>query len=140
MLSRNSIEAKTGAVEMFDANYEAVQAFVEFMYLESTDKFEELATELFVLADKYEVPSLKCKCVKYLNDTITNENVLERLIVGFYYMNAELKKAALQHIVNVENAMNYRVLFFSQGWIELCEKRRKLAEEITTAILDKLSH
>jgi hypothetical protein len=53
-------------------------------------------------------------------------------------MNAELKKATLQHIVNFENAMNYRVLFFSQGWIELCEKRRKLAEEIRPAFVDEL--
>jgi hypothetical protein len=138
MLTGNSIEAQTGVVEMVDASYEAVQAFVEFMYLERTDKFEELITELFILADKYEVPSLKYKCVKHLNDAITNENVLERLSFGFYFMDAELKKAALQHIINIENAMNYRVLFSSQGWNELCVKSRELAQEISTAIFNKL--
>jgi hypothetical protein len=59
MLSLNSIEAQTGVVEMDDASYEVIHAFVEFMYLESTDKLEVLAEQLYVLADKYDVPKLK---------------------------------------------------------------------------------
>jgi hypothetical protein len=59
MLLNNSIEAKTGVVEITDATYEAVEAFVEFLYLDSTEKFESLVEQLYVLADMYDVPLLK---------------------------------------------------------------------------------
>jgi hypothetical protein len=59
MLTLNTIEAQTGVVEMIDESYEAVEAFVEFAYLESVANFESLAEQLYVIADKYDVPSLK---------------------------------------------------------------------------------
>jgi hypothetical protein len=68
MLSLNTVEAQTGIVEMGYESYEVVEAFVEFVYLESTDKLETLADQLYVLADKYEVPKLKVRI--FLTDHI----------------------------------------------------------------------
>jgi hypothetical protein len=67
MFTLNTIEAQTGVVEMPDTTYEAVKAFVEFIYLGSAEHFESLADQLYILADKYDVPPLK---VVFLNGEI----------------------------------------------------------------------
>jgi hypothetical protein len=61
MFTSNSVEAQTGIVEITDSTYEAVEAFVEFMYLDVTDKLEVLTKELYVLADFYDVQLLKVR-------------------------------------------------------------------------------
>jgi hypothetical protein len=61
MFTSNSVEAQTGIVEITDFTYEAVEAFVEFMYLNATDKLEVLTKELYVLADFYDVQLLKVR-------------------------------------------------------------------------------
>jgi hypothetical protein len=57
----NTIEAQTSVIEIPDASYGAVESFLEFLYLRSAEKLEEFVEELFVMADKYCVESLKVK-------------------------------------------------------------------------------
>jgi hypothetical protein len=64
MLLLNSIEAQTGVVEMEDETYETVQAFVEFVYMGSTEKLTDLAEGLYILAEKYDVPKLKVRFLR----------------------------------------------------------------------------
>jgi hypothetical protein len=72
-----------------------------------------------------------------LKGVITDENVLDRLIMAFMYNDAELKQAGLQHLMNKGNAVNYSNLPVSQEWFKLLSSNRKLAEEIWDAISSK---
>jgi hypothetical protein len=75
----NSIEAQTGIIEISDTSYHVVEFFLEFLYVGSTQNLDIFVEELFVLADRYFVESLKvenlleffiyCVCLGYLSGT-----------------------------------------------------------------------
>jgi hypothetical protein len=59
MMKMNSVEAQTGIIEIPDASYHAVESFLEFLYVGSTQNLDNFVEELFVLADRYFVQPLK---------------------------------------------------------------------------------
>jgi hypothetical protein len=72
-----------------------------------------------------------------LNQAVTNENVLARLIMAFTYNDSELKKPALEHIVNKTNAVNCSTIIVSREWVELIAKNPDLAGKISVAIFSQ---
>jgi hypothetical protein len=58
---------------------------------------------------------------------------------AFYYSDKELKKPALDHVVDKRNAFNYTALMSSPKWLELGTKNPKLKEEIWNAISNMIS-
>jgi hypothetical protein len=61
MLTSNTIEAKTGIIEITDTSYGSVKSFLEFLHLGVTEKLDEYVEELYVLADMYCVNPLKVR-------------------------------------------------------------------------------
>jgi hypothetical protein len=61
MMKMNSIEAQTGIIEIPDASYEAVEVFLEFFYVGYAENLDIFVEELFVIADRYFVESLKVR-------------------------------------------------------------------------------
>lgn len=59
MLTANTKEAKTGIIEIKDIPADIVKAFVEYLYIGHVEDLDLLVPDLFDIADKYNVESLK---------------------------------------------------------------------------------
>jgi hypothetical protein len=57
--------------------------------------------------------------------------------MAFTYNDSELKKPALEHIVDKTNAVNCFTMMVSREWAELVAKNSCLAEEISAAIFSQ---
>ena len=58
MLSSGLRETETGKMKIDDAKPAVVKAMLRYFYSRSTQNIDEIARELFVLADKYEITQL----------------------------------------------------------------------------------
>jgi hypothetical protein len=52
-------EQATGVVEMKDIDVKTMKAFVEYLHKQSVENLNEVALELFKIADKYSIEGLK---------------------------------------------------------------------------------
>jgi hypothetical protein len=59
MFSLNTEEASTNTVEIIGFDVKTVKAFIEYLHLQSVKNLSEVASKLFMLADKYMVKKLK---------------------------------------------------------------------------------
>lgn len=65
MLTSNMQEAATGIVDMKHVNVKTMEAFIEYLHLESVHNLAEVAYELFDLADEYQMAELKVNTTNY---------------------------------------------------------------------------
>jgi hypothetical protein len=72
-----------------------------------------------------------------LNDAIDDDNVFERLVMAFLYNDADLKNAALKHVMDDKNGVNRVSILTSRDWTELLAKNLELAKDICKAIISK---
>jgi hypothetical protein len=93
------IEGKTGTIEIDDIRHEVMYEMVRYLYCDKVPKITELAADLMIAADKYDVPDLKEKCAFHLTTKITIENFAESLIAADQVQHGKLKKAAINFIV-----------------------------------------
>jgi hypothetical protein len=93
------IEGKNGIIEINDIRHEVMYELVRYLYCDKIPKIAELAPDLMMAADKYDVPSLKEKCAVHLTTEITIENFAETLIAADQMQHEKLKKAAINFIV-----------------------------------------
>jgi hypothetical protein len=63
MLKSDMKEKNTGLIEIDNFDVKTIEAFVEYLHLESVTNLNNVALELFKLADMYNVSGLKVgKC------------------------------------------------------------------------------
>ncbi|GLT55852.1 hypothetical protein SLA2020_429820 [Shorea laevis] len=59
-------ESRSGTIKISDVSYEALCAFINYLYTAEATLDEQMAYELLVLAEKYQVQHLKADCEKLL--------------------------------------------------------------------------
>jgi len=99
MFSSNLLESVQNIVEVKEVDPNALEAFLYFMY---TDKIEENhlqhASDLLVLANRYDVPDLKDMCTQTLAHNLTVQNAAGILSIADTTHTPILKRCALQFI------------------------------------------
>jgi hypothetical protein len=70
-------------------------------------------------------------------ETLNDSNVADRLILSFIYNDRDLKWETLNHVMDLENAKNYKVIFKSEEWKTFARKKESLAKEIVDAVNQK---
>ena len=113
----NTTEALTGQAIIKDSNPQVLYNFLEFLYTDQLDNkkcFE--SCELLLLADKYNVQSLKKMCEKNMAFNVKCNNAIERLHLAIMVKAPELLETTAKFIVN-----HCPKLFDSDDWKELIE-------------------
>lgn len=96
MLTLDTKEKKEGIIRIEDTNAPSFEAFIKYLYTnEKIDKIEEVASDLVVLADKYDIQCLKKRCEIYLSGTINVDNATSLLIKADKYNCHLLKEQAI---------------------------------------------
>ncbi|XP_042903337.2 uncharacterized protein [Parasteatoda tepidariorum] len=131
MFKRDMMENQTGVVDIPDVESEVLCSFVEYLYTDifSNTDFDHVLN-LLLVADKYQVNSLKERCSKILISKISTENIYEVISVADLMNQVALKQLALNYIKT-----NKMAIIQSRDWSEWVERNMKLAIEILTKLL-----
>lgn len=74
MFTIDSLEKKTGTVDLTDFRIDTLEDFVHFLSKDEVRNMREKAIDLFILSDKYNVQSLKQSTEEFLSENISQVN------------------------------------------------------------------
>lgn len=95
MFQSDTIEGNKGIIQIEDTSMEAFKSFLEYLYTNKLPDTIELIDDLMVMADKYNVQSLKFKCEKRISGILDENNSVDYLIKAHLLHCDYLKKTAL---------------------------------------------
>ncbi|XP_016444697.2 BTB/POZ domain-containing protein At4g08455 [Nicotiana tabacum] len=132
MLENEMEESLSGTIKISDVSYDALRAFVTYLYTADACLDELMACDLLVLAEKYQVKHLKTYCEKFLISKLNWENSLPNYAFAHQHNAKNLLDAALSLIMENMDKLSKR-----EEYKELVEKDPRLVVEIYEAYLSK---
>jgi speckle-type POZ protein len=82
MLTSDMKEAKEGIADVPDFDSTIMKEVLRFIYCNEVEKLDEVAGELIVAADKYQLFQLTSICLENLAHKVTAENVCKMLMLS----------------------------------------------------------
>ncbi|XP_059630620.1 BTB/POZ domain-containing protein At4g08455 [Cornus florida] len=132
MLESEMEESLSGTIKISEVSYDALRSFVNYLYTAETWLDEQMACDLLVLAEKYEVKHLKTYCENFLVSKLDWENSLMTYAFAYQHNAKDLLDASLALIMGNMDKLSKR-----EEYIELVEKDPRLVVEIYEAYLSK---
>lgn len=132
MLDNEMEESRSGMIKIFDVSYDVLRAFVNYLYTAEVFLDEQMAFELLVLAEKYQVKHLKAFCEKFMTSKVNNDNAIASYAFAHRHNAKQLLDAALSLIMD-----NMASLTEREEYKELVEKDPRLVVEIYEAYLTR---
>ncbi|RWR99699.1 Kruppel-like zinc finger protein, partial [Dinothrombium tinctorium] len=126
MFKHDTKEKREKEIKIPDFNEEVVSEMLRFVYTDqvSEEKMDEIACELAVAADKYDIPLLKFHCEKYIATNINEDNCASLLLFSDENNCASLKARILEFVG--QNSVN---VCENETWKSEMRKRPALFEE-----------
>lgn len=125
-------ESRSGTINISDVSYDALRAFVNYLYTAEACLDEQLACDLLVLAEKYEVKHLKTYCEKFLVSKLNWDTSVASFGFAHQYNAKHLLESALPMIID-----NMDKLTRTDEYAHLVDKDPRLIVEIYEAYLAK---
>lgn len=132
MLENEMEESRSGIIKIHDVSYDVLRSFVHYLYTAEVLLDEQLACDLLVLAEKYQVKHLKCFCEKFMTSKVNNDNALANYAFAHRHNAKPLLEAALSLIMDNMATLTERV-----EYKELVDKDPRLVVEIYEAYLTR---
>ncbi|XP_055950839.1 speckle-type POZ protein-like [Argiope bruennichi] len=130
MFMKDMKENISNVVVIEDLDVDTLRKLLLYMYTDTIfDDHWENIKKLYFAADKYEIPSLKKKCVYILKTNLTVSNVCEAVCLADLHQDGDLKTATLDFISEHDFAV-----FASEAWKELENNNSSLAFRIVHEI------
>ncbi|KAK2633180.1 hypothetical protein EUGRSUZ_L00413 [Eucalyptus grandis] len=121
MLENEMEESRSGTIKISDVSYDALRAFVDYLYSAEAWLDEQMACELLVLAEKYQVKHLKAYCEKFLVSKLNWDNLIVNYAFAHQHNAKLLLEATLSLILD-----NMDKLSKCQEYSEFIEKHPAL--------------
>ncbi|KAJ9166715.1 hypothetical protein P3X46_021422 [Hevea brasiliensis] len=132
MLENEMEESRSGTIKISDVSYDALRSFVNYLYTAEACLDEQLACDLLVLAEKYQVKHLKSCCEKFLVSKLNWDNSVPSYAFAHQHNAKHLLEAALSLITDNMDKLTKR-----EEYMELVERDPRLVVEIYEAYLSK---
>ncbi|PON91577.1 Voltage dependent potassium channel [Trema orientale] len=132
MLENEMQESRSGTIKISDVSYEALRAFVNYLYTAEASLDEPMAYALLVLAEKYQVMHLKTYCEKFLVSILNWDNSIGSYAFAHQHNAKLVLEAAMSLITDNMDKLTKR-----EEYLELKEKDPRLIVEIYEASLSK---
>ncbi|KAL7176321.1 hypothetical protein ACSBR2_029796 [Camellia fascicularis] len=132
MLENEMEESLSGTIKISDVSYDALRAFVNYLYTADACLDEQMACDLLVLAEKYQVKHLKTYCEKFMVSKLNWESALVNYAFAHQHNAKNLLDAALSLIMDNMDKLSKR-----EEYMELVEKDPRIVVEIYEAYLSK---
>ncbi|KAI4337874.1 hypothetical protein L6164_016241 [Bauhinia variegata] len=132
MLENDMEESRSGTIKISDVSYDVLRAFVSYLYTAEACLDDQMACDLLVLAEKYEVKHLKAHCEKFLMAKLNWDKSVVNYAFAYRHNANHLLEAALALITD-----NMDKLTKNEDYTELVENNPRLVVEIYEAYLKK---
>jgi len=137
LLEKATLSGKEKTTEIVPIKGTTVAAFCQFLKYLYTGVCLELnqkrmAKQLFLLADKYAVDTLKEECATKLIQRLAVNNAIKTLILAHQHPSKELFQAALSYI-----SKNSKVICSRSEWLSLMKDYPELCFQATQLIASK---
>uniref|UniRef100_A0A0K0FG94 Speckle-type POZ protein-like (inferred by orthology to a human protein) n=1 Tax=Strongyloides venezuelensis TaxID=75913 RepID=A0A0K0FG94_STRVS len=106
-----SDEPQTNIVEIKDFSVEVVEKMLKYIYKDEVSDIEDMANEIFEIANKYKLDRLKAISEQFMCNSLTTDNVLERFALSDKYPTERLKKCCEELILK-----NMECLLKTKDW------------------------
>ncbi|KAK6939937.1 BTB/POZ domain [Dillenia turbinata] len=128
MFENQMEEGLSGTVKISDVSHDALRAFVNYLYTAEACLDDQMARDLLVMAEKYQVKHLKAYCEKFIASKLNRGSSLSSYAFAHQHNAKHLLDAALSLIVE-----NMDKLTKLEEYRELKEKDPQLVLEIYEA-------
>ncbi|XP_054798059.1 BTB/POZ domain-containing protein At4g08455 [Prosopis cineraria] len=132
MLENDMEERRSGTIKISDVSYNALRAFVDYLYTAEACLDDQMACELLVLAEKYQVKHLKAYCEKYLMARLNWEKAVANYAFAHRHNAKQLLDASLGLITDNMDKLSKR-----EEYEDLVESNPRIVVEIYEAYLSK---
>lgn len=132
MLENEMEESRSGTIKISDASYEALRAFISYLYTAEACLDEQMACDLLILAEKYQVKHLKTFCERFLVSKLNWDNSIMSYAFAQQHNAKHMLEAALSMITDNMDKLTKR-----EEYLELKTKDPRLVVEIYEAYLSK---
>lgn len=132
MLENQMEESLSGTIKISDVSYDSLHCFVNYLYTAEAHLDEQMACNLLILAEKYQVKYLKTFCEKFLLSKLNWDNALLSFAFAHQHNAKDLLDSSLSVIIENMDKLSTR-----EEYIELVEKDAPLVVEIYEAYLSK---
>ena len=135
MFQTDMAENQSKKVNITDVKKEVFSEMLRFIYtgkVSSNDSLRELARDLLVAANKYQLDLLKKLCEAQLCSTLDGSNCVELLVLGDIHEASNLKTAALESVL-----MNLASLSNTDVYKDFIKKYPELVFEVTKSMFSK---
>ena len=134
MFEHEMAEKINNIVNITDINHRVFEEVLRYIYTGKISSLtDEMAIELLVAADKYELDRLKIICAVFIGKNMTKDNVTNILIVGDAHSSTLLKTQAIEfinaHIKDVKD---------TNGYESMRKSHPHLIEDCYNALAEKL--
>jgi hypothetical protein len=118
-------EAQEGVIKITDINHDVLTEMIRYMYCDEIPKLNEMALNLLIAGNKYDLPGLVAETENYLKFNITIANFASILITADKLNVIGLKDAAIKFIIE-----NHATTFATAAWKLLKENNVQLGMEV----------
>ena len=125
MLDNEMEESRSGIIKIYDVSYDVLRAFVHYMYTADALLDEQMACDLLVLAEKYEVKHLKTYCEKFITSKVNNDNAITYYAFAHRHSAKQLLEASMSALVESMPTLAER-----EEYKELVKKDPRIVVEI----------
>ncbi|PKA51740.1 BTB/POZ domain-containing protein [Apostasia shenzhenica] len=125
MLENEMAESRSGMIKIFDVSYDVLRSFIHYLYTADVLLDEQMACNLLILAEKYQVKHLKAFCEKFMTSKVNNENAIASFAFAHQHNAKQLIEASLSLIMD-----NMATLTQREEYKELLEKDPRLVVHI----------
>lgn len=109
MFESNFEESKQNRVTITDIEVDVFEELIKFIYTGKIDQLDNLVHELFVVADKYQIESLKNICHDHLINNLTIQSAIQTLMLADLYRDTSLRSKALNFVVRSNKEIKTKV-------------------------------
>lgn len=132
MLENDMEERRSGTIKISDVSYDALRAFVNYLYTAEASLNDQMACDLLVLAEKYQVKHLKACCERFLIARLNWDKAVANYVFAYQHNAKQLLDAALALITD-----NMDKLSEHEEYVDLVESNPRIVVEIYEAYLKK---
>lgn len=111
-------ESREEVIHIEDFDYDLVKEMIRYLYCDEIPKIKEMALDLLVAGDKYNIQGLVDDCTDHLMQNFTLENFAEILILADKLNMKMLKESTIKFIFD-----NFKNVFETNAWMQLKEPK-----------------
>ncbi|XP_071033391.1 speckle-type POZ protein-like B isoform X1 [Parasteatoda tepidariorum] len=132
MFDQDMIEKHSGVVDISDIDPETLKTFLTFIYTGAVDiEDSDNALKLMMVAEKYQMPSLKEACSFFLMSAISPRNLCDILDLAEMLNLKQLKKCALDYF-----AKHTKKIMVLPQWKAFSKKNPELSMETFSYVVE----